>query len=340
MLTSYRIHLSPSSRRNSVRTNTPRKSASASSSSRSPESVTPQYPGTPPVDQGRVYDSTPPLTQATLPSANTLLNSSISGRISPSSRPSTSYSPNPHHTLPALSAPGLSLPVSTPSNYNYRTGTPSYHDQSLANPYPTYANTATGASQNCSHNAVGSSNFTYSHSHSNYGGHSQQNSRPASPSATMHSRHSLSHISHSRYPSSHRPPSPILVSSHTSAHSGPPTPTYPVSYADTHTYSQPHSAMVTSQPAVHNTQMQSQSYLFQSGYSPNTVIAHSPRYLPPLTLAPIQDERYTRRLETPRAYLHHSQPHAGYSQYHHSMGIGHSSWKAESMRKGVGATVI
>jgi hypothetical protein len=266
-IVSYRIHLSPGSRRNSICTNTPRKRTSVS---RSPEPVTPQHPGTPSLHHGRLYDSTSPLAQVTLPSAaNVLLNS-------PSSSPGTSYSPDPHHTLPALSSPGLSLSVPPPLNYNYLTVSASYHD----NPYPTFVNNAAGASQNSLRNAVGSStNFTYSHPHPNYGGHSQQNSRSTSPSTTMHSRHSLSHISNSRYPSSHVPPSPTSGSSKTS-HSGSSTPSYPVSCADNHTHSYypHHSATVTSQPAVHS-QLQSQSYLFQNAYTPNAVIANSPRYL-------------------------------------------------------------
>jgi zinc finger protein CreA/MIG len=266
----------------------------------------------------------------------------ISERVSATSSPSTSYSSDIHHILPAVSSSELSLPASAPLDYNYRSGTTSYPP---ANPYSTFVNNATisGPSQNGSHNAVGSTNFTYSHSYPNYGGHSQQHSRSTSPSsATMPSRHSLSHISNSHYASSAGPPSPTSVSSHTS-HSGPPTPTYSFSYGD---YTHPHSTMVASQPPVHNGQI-SQSHLFQNAYTPNGVIAHSPRYSPPLTLAPIQDERYIRRLGIPRhsqshnpPYLHHSQPLHAYSPYHHSIGLGHGVWKSEAMRKGVGAAVI
>ena len=324
MSISYRIHLSPGSRRNSARIKAPRKPASASASPRTPAP-------TPHVEEGRVIahlyhfspDSTPPLIQVTLPSASTHPHS----RISPSSTPSSSYSPNTHHILPSVSSQELSLPVSSPLSYNHRTGT-AY--QSPANSHRSSLNDPTG------YNAVDTGNPTYSHSHSNYGDQSQQHSRSTSPSPTMPSRRSLSHISNPRYPSSHGLASPISVSSHTSAHSGPPTPTYHF-YPDTHTYSHPHSTAVSIQPAANNSQIHSQSYLFQNVYTPNVI---APRYLPPLTLAPIQDERYTRRLETPRysqahnsPYLHHSQPLTG---YHHL--VGHSTWKSD-MRKGVGAVI-
>jgi zinc finger protein CreA/MIG len=344
---SYRIHLSPGSRRNSSRTSATRKRVSATSpiTPNDAESAVPPHSGSPPLVQGRVYahhstpDTTPPLTQATLPSASTLLHpriDPISERVSATSSPSTSYSSDIHHILPAVSSSELSLPASAPLDYNYRSGTTSYQP---ANPYSTFVNNApiSGFSQNGSHNAVGSTNFTYSHSYPTYGGHSQQHTRSTSPSASMSSRHSLSHISNPHYASSNGPPSPTSVSSHTS-HSGPPTPTYSFSYGN---YTHPPSTMVASQPTVHNGQM-SQSHLFQNAYTPNGIIAHSPRYSPPLTLAPIQDERYVRRLGIPRhsqshnsSYLHHV-----YSPYHHSMGLGHGIWKTEAMRKGVGAAVI
>jgi hypothetical protein len=288
---SYRIHLSPGSHRNSVRTTTPRKRSTSSKAPSNPESVTRQHP----VEQRRIYahlpDSTPPLTQATLSSAPTRLHP-ISARISPTPSPSTSYSLNTHRIPSAVSSLEVDLPVSSPLNYNYRM----IYDQ----PYGTFVN---NPSQDGSHNTV--------HSHSHYGG---PPSRSTSPCAAMPSRHSLSHINNPHYSSSHGPPSPTSVSSHTSAHSGPPTPTYPVSYPGTHPYSHSHSTIVASQPAVHNNQVQSQSYLFQNAYTPNGVIQpHSTRYSPPLTLAPIQDGRYVRRLETPchsqshtSPYLHHS----------------------------------
>jgi hypothetical protein len=205
------------------------------------------------------------------------------GRISASSSPGISYSPDPHH-VPALSSQALSLPLSPPpGNYNYRIVTPNYHDQSLANSCPTFVNNPTGPSQNASHNTIGSNNFTYSHS--DYGGHSQQSSRSASPSTAMHSRHSLSNIDNSRYPSSHAPPSPASGSSHTS-HSAPPTPTYPISYASTNSYSHSRREIATSHPTVpHNNQLHSQSYLFQNNFAPNAVATHSPCHLPPPTLA-------------------------------------------------------
>jgi zinc finger protein CreA/MIG len=329
--TSYRIHLSPGSRRNAARTKAPRKRASPSASPANPESAASQNLQTPHIEEGRIIahhfspNSTPPLIQATLPSASTLPHP----RISSSSSPSTSYSPNTHHILPAVSSSDLSLPVSSPLSYSHRSGT-TY--QSPVNPYSTFVND-TRVSQISSRNAVGTGNFTYSHSHSNYGDHSQQHSRSTSPSVAMPSRHSPSHISKPRYLLSHGPPSPISVSSHTSAHSGPPTPTHHFSYADTHTYSHPHNAMASNQPTVNNNQIHNQSHLFQDVYTPNVI---APRYLPPLTLAPIQDERYTRRLETPRysqthnsPYLHHTQPLAG---FHHSIGL--VGWKSEAMRKG------
>ena len=66
---------------------------------------------------------------------------------------------------------------------------------------------------------------------------------------------------------------------------------YPISYASTNTYSHSHSdcEIATSHPTVpHNNELHS---LFQSNFAPNAVATHSPRHLPPLTLAPIQDER-------------------------------------------------
>jgi hypothetical protein len=204
LLLSYRIHLSPGSRRNSVRTTTPRKRSTPSKTPSNPESVIRQHP-TPPVEQRRIYahlpDSTPPLTQATLSSAPTRLHP-ISARTSATPSPSTSYSLDAHRIPPAVSSPEVDLPLSSPLNYNYRI---IYYDQ----PYGTLVN---NPSQDGSHNIV--------HSHSHYGGHSQPPSRSTSPGAAMPSWH----INNSHYSSSYGPPSPTSVSSHTSAHSGPNVP--------------------------------------------------------------------------------------------------------------------
>ena len=345
---SYRIHLSPGSRRNSARINAARKRASgslSSTSSASTESGTPRHSWTPPLDHGCVYppppDSPPPLTQATLPSTSTHRHSrmdSASSRVS--ATPSPSYSSDSRHTLPTMSSSQLSFPV---LNYNYRGGTTSYHDQTLSNQYGTFVNNpspVSGTSQNDSLNAVGGSNFSYSHSSYTYDNHSQQHSRSTSPSAVMPSRLSISHINNSQYPS-HGPPSSPSVSSSTSAQSGPPTPSYAYTY-NTDQYTHPH-AMVASQPTAHNTQIHSSSHLFQDNYTPNGVVTHPPRYSPPLTLAPIQDERYIRRLENPRHlqsynsahYLPQPQPVHDYSPYHHPMGLGHGAWKTEALRKGL-----
>jgi hypothetical protein len=289
LLVSYRIHLSPGSRRNSVRITIPRQCPTSSRAPANTEYATRQHLGTPPVEQGHIYahhsqlpGSTPPLTQATLSSASTPLHP-VSGRVSTTSSPSTLYSLDTHHILPAVSSPETALPVSPPLNYDHRM---IYQDQQ-PNSYGTFVN---NSSQDKLHNTFPSSQL-----HSHCGGHSQLPSRSTSSTAAMPSRHSLSHINNPHYPSSHGPPSPspTSVSSHTSACSDLLTLTYPISYASTHPYSHSHSAIVASQPAVHNNPVQTQSYLFQNTYTPNGVIAHSLRYSPPLTLAPIQDRCYT-----------------------------------------------
>lgn len=327
---SYRIHLSPGSRRSSARTNAARKRASASSSSTrstNTESPSPQQKATPPLEQGRYSyhsisaASTPPLGQVSLPPVSALPHSRtapVTGRLSGTSSPHSSYSSDTHQVLRPLSSPVLSLPVSSSLHYNYR----SNDDQTSSNSYSAFVNTPTdlGASQN---HAVGGSNFAYANTQATYGAHS----RSASPSGVVSSRHSISHINNPQYPSHGQSPSPNSVSSHTS-HSGPPTPTYPIPYS--------HSATA----AVHNGQMHTQVNHFQNVYTPNPVVADSPRFLPPLTLAPIPDERYIRRVDllrpphNPTPYLHHSQPFSNYSPYHQSIGLGHG-WKPEGMRKGL-----
>ena len=327
---SYRIHLSPGSRRSSARTNATRKRAplpSSSSSSTYTQSPSPHQPITPPLEQGRYTcysssaDSTPPFGQVPLPPVSALTHSrTVSGRLSGTSSPHSSYSPDTHQVL---HPPALPLPLSTSLHYNYR----SDNNQTSSNTYSAFVSATPdlGTSQN---NAVGGSNFAYANTQPNYGGHAPQHSRSASPSAVVSSRHSISHINNPQYASSHgSPPSPNSVSSHPSAHSGPPTPTYPI----------PYSAPAT-QPTIHNGQVHTQTHDFQNVYAPNPVVAHSPRFLPPLTLAPIPDERYIRVLRQPHnptPYLHHPQPYSSYSPYHQSIGLGHGSWKPEGMRKGL-----
>jgi hypothetical protein len=79
------------------------------------------------------------------------------------SSPGSSYSSDAI-TSCVLPTQELSLPISMPLNYNYWSGTTSYHDQTPLNPYGTFLNNeaVSGTTQNGTHNASRGSSFTYS----------------------------------------------------------------------------------------------------------------------------------------------------------------------------------
>ncbi len=352
---SYRIHLSPGSRRNSARSSGARKRFTTTTSSESVISPPPLTP--PPLEQARVYaqnspppHSPPPLVQATLPAATTLpipssRFESASGRLS-------SSSPDSY-----LGSQGLTLSGSGHLNYNYRSGTTTYQEQSQTSGSGfTYVHTTpiSGPSSSGSGNNSGSGNFvSYQNTPTNFNSqHPQQHSTHLrNVPAPISSRHSISHINNPHYPPSQHPndnpPSPAShsVSSHHSAASGPPTPPYSLSYDDGHSYSHNSHEMLTVHSGIHNGHMGAQSHYLQNGYSSNAV-GHVPRFAsPPPTLAPIQDERYIRRQE-PRhlqthvssPYIHQPQPLSTEYSYHH-MSLGHGAWRGD-VRKGIGATVV
>ncbi|ESK87273.1 nrg1-like zn-finger transcription factor [Moniliophthora roreri MCA 2997] len=268
----YRIHLSPGSRRTSSKSagaRAPRVVGAkrGSSSVLVPSSTTANIPpppdSPPPLEQARVYihspppDSPPPLAQATLPATIVHSQSHSSQPASRTSASPTLESPYNH----AYDSPNIPPPLSTsmpshsphphphsqsPTSYSYRNSTSTYQEQMPANGY-TYVHT-TPVSQ--SHQVHSSPEASYSGSN-NYPTHqtlpnistipyySKDNSPTGSPiSASMPSRHSISHISHadSSYPSPDNsqppalsgPPSPASGSSHSiSSHtSGPSTPAY------------------------------------------------------------------------------------------------------------------
>ncbi|KAF8886957.1 hypothetical protein BD779DRAFT_1528922 [Infundibulicybe gibba] len=360
----YRIHLSPGSRRSSTRSaiaramnnsSGPGKRASTASSSADSASGPPSLSSPPALEPARVYnhnstppDSPPPLAQATLPATAHLPEHSSRS----SSSPDASYSPVNHHLVP-MSSHGMSLGGPNPQPYSYRSGTTTYQEQSQSAGF-TYVHTTPVS--HSSTNSNGNSFASYSSSHddfSNHGlphlgsssssHHAQDSPTSPVPSMSISSRHSISHISHPQsysqnQSSSGGPPSPASshsVSSHTS---GPPTPTYTVSYDDAHAYHHGNSMI-----ADHHNQ------LVHPGYSPNMSVQGGNRFdSPPPILAPIQGDRLLRREERhsqPQShsgspYLHHPQPLPTDYQYHQSLGLGHGAWKSESgMRKGVGALV-
>jgi hypothetical protein len=101
----------------------------------STEALTPpSLSSPPPLETARIYshhstppDSSPPLAQATLPATASIpLASSRMQQSSPGrSSPDTAYPPSDHH-LVSLQSQGLS----NPPNYNYRSGTTTYQEQS------------------------------------------------------------------------------------------------------------------------------------------------------------------------------------------------------------------
>ena len=366
-LSSYRIHLSPGSRRSSARSaaskamNGKKGNNHATAATESPSAPTALSP--PPLETARVYnhhstppDSPPALAQATLPATASLplTNSRMSpGRSSSSSSPDTSYPPNDHH-LVSLQSQGLS----NPPNYNYRSGTTTYQEQSQAPGY-TYVHT-TPITHPSSGSSNGNSFSSYSSPHDNFSVspiQPQNEHRDNSP-VSISSRHSISHISHpqSSYQSSTAsPPSPTSSQSVSSHNSGPPTPNYSVFHDDAHSYhhqqqhSQHHANGMMNNHHQQQQQQQhhhhAQSHLMQPQ---NGTHYHSNGRFnsPPPTLAPIQGERLIRRDDSRHSQNHntspyiHSQPVSDYS-YHQSLGLGHGAWKAESgMRKGLGAALV
>ena len=328
-LYSYRIHLSPGSRRSSARSAASKAMNGKKGNNIAPASTEalapPPLSSPPPLEPARIYshhstppDSPPPLTQATLPAtasiplANSRIQLPSPGRSSSSSSPDTAYPPSDHQ-LVSLQSQGLS----NPPNYNYRSGTTTYQEQSQGPGY-TYVHTTP-----ITHPPSGSSNGN-----------------------SFSSRHSISHISHpqsSYQSSSGSPSSPASSHSH---YSGPPTPTYPAYHDDTQSYHhQQHShhgsGMVNNDHHQQHPHSQSQSHILsqQNGnhYSYGRFDS------PPLTLAPIQGERLIRRDDSRHSQNHnyiHAQSVNDYP-YHQGMGLGHGAWKAESeMRKGLGAALV
>ncbi|KAF9529824.1 hypothetical protein CPB83DRAFT_789183 [Crepidotus variabilis] len=352
----YRIHLSPGSRRSSARSGNARKrgtntSSAASASSEPPAIPPPMTP--PPLEQAHIYthhspppDSPPPLAQATLPATAALpiphsRMDGNSGRLSSSSSPDTSYA-TPNGPMHHMGSQGVGISHSAQLNYNYRSGTTTYQEQSQPTGagYTSYVHT-TPVSNPSASGSNGANNFaSYGNSHSNF---SNQPHNRNSPPAPMHSRHSISHINNPHYPpsgSNAAPASPASshsVSSHTSA---PPTPTYPVTYDDGQSFHHNGNGMV----ADHGNQMGPQSHIVHNGYT--NAVPHASRFnSPPPTLAPIQNERYIRQEEPRHApshntspYIHHPQPLSNDYSYHQTMALGHGAWKTEGMRKG--ATVV
>jgi zinc-finger protein CreA/MIG len=325
LFSSYRIHLSPGSRRSSARSAASKamngKKANNTSPIASTESSAPPPLSPPPLETARIYshhstppDSPPPLAQATLPAT-------------------------------------ASIPL---DSYNYRSGTTTYQEQSQAPGY-TYVHT-TPINQPPSGSSNGNSLSSYSNSHDNFNvspiQQNQNDHRDNSP-VSISSRHSISHISHpqsSYQSSSASPPSPASSQSHQSA---PATPTYSVFHDDSHPYHHHHhhhhhqhsnhgNGMINNDhPQSHILSQQNGNHYHSNGHSTGRFNS------PPPTLAPIQGERLIRRPDDSRhSQNHHTSPYihtqaVGDYPYHQGMGLGHGAWKAESgMRKGLGAALV
>ena len=314
----------------------------------------------PPLETARIYshhssppNSPPPLAQATLPAtasiplASSRMHQSSPGRSSSSSSPDTAYPPSDHH-LVSLQSQGLS----SPPNYNYRSGTTTYQEQSQGPGY-TYVHTTPITPSSASSN--GNSFSSYSSSSDNFNvspiQQNQNDQRDNSP-VSISSRHSISHISHpqsSYHSSSTSPSSPASSHSHHSGASGPPTPTVPTYstfHDDSHSYHQQNShhgnGMANDDHQQQHPHSHSQSHIMpqQNG---NNYHSYARFESPPLTLAPIQGERLLRRDDSRHSQNHnyiHAQSVGDYP-YHQGMGLGHGAWKAESgMRKGLGAALV
>lgn len=367
----YRIHLSPGSRRTSARSSASKPMSGKKGNNNAPSSTEPSAAHTPlsppPLETGRIYshqstppDSPPPLAQATLPATASIPSNSSRmqqpspGRSSSSSSLDTSYPPSDHDLVPAQPQ-GLSSPL----NYNYRTGTTTYQEQSQGPGY-TYVHTTpiTHPSSGASH---GTSFSSYA-SHDNFSVSPQQtqNGHRDNSSVSISSRHSISHISHpqSSYQSSRTsPPSPASSQSVSSHNSGPPTPNYSVFHDDAHPYHH-HPQQQHSQHhgngMINNHPHQQQHHHPQPHFLPqqNGNHYHSNGHRngrfnsPPPTLAPIQGERLMRRDDSRHSQNHSTSPYihappVGDYPYHQGMGLGHGAWKGEDgMRKGLGAALV
>jgi zinc finger protein CreA/MIG len=244
---SYRIHLSPGSRRSSTRSaiaramnnNTqPLSSPTRRPSTSSSSAGSPPLSAPPPLEPARVYtfstppDSPPQLTQATLPATAHPPPECISSR--------SSSTPE---------APVSSQPISISSQHqhshtysHYRSGTTTYQEQSQGAGF-TYVHTTP-----ISHSAPDSSTHSLHHPHDSYSypsshhdddhhpvshphhhlGDASNNHDSSSPPPThvssISSRHSISHISHPH----HRSLPPSYSHSHT------PDPSSPSSPSQTH----------------------------------------------------------------------------------------------------------
>lgn len=374
---SYRIHLSPGSRRSSTRSAIARAMNSTASPKRSslpsPEAQMSPPPMSPPaLEPARLYaahspppDTPPPLAPATLPTGMHIADP-VSSRSS--SSPDNSYSPTNHHLL---SMPSNSMSLPGPQSYSYRNGTTTYQEQSQGAGF-TYVHTTPIHSTSNS-----ASNFSYSNAHGSFGNHGlpHMNSTATVIHNTRHnsessisgitSRHSISHISHPHsysqaQSSSGGPPSPASshsVSSHTS---GPPTPTYPVFHGDGHAYhadgllgneGTSHPSMGVPSHILHQNNVYHHHHHggSQTHSSSGAMGLGSGRFVdsPPPTLAPIQDERFIRREDrhstqshSSSPYIHHPQPLSSDYPYSQPLGLPTAGWKSEnSLRKGVGALV-
>ena len=374
---SYRIHLSPGSRRSaargSARGQTAKKAVIPPPVLAEPpvQVVVPSQPSPPPLsppplEQARINfthdisppDSPPPLAQATLPATATLSIAparmdAASDRSSSSSSPQA-YSSSSQNALPMSSQ---SASVSAGQTYSYRNGTTTYQEQSpgTGSAY-TYVHTTPLSQQSASaSNSSSYSSYPNSANSHNYSNHSLQHhatqSRNSPISVSVSSRHSISHISHphSSYSqnqsSSAGPASPASshsVSSHTS---GPPTPTYPVFHDDGQSYHSGNTIMAE-HPGLHTTHINSQPHILHNQYPPT--VQTSGRFdSPPPTLAPIQDERLVRRdmrhsSHHTSPYIHQPQPlPTEYSYHHQALGLGHSTWKGDNnMRRGLGTALV
>jgi len=366
LFSSYRIHLSPGSRRSTNRSgkaNAKKAAAAAAAANTNAESPIAPPPLSSPqtLEPTRIYshhssppNSPPPLAQATLPATATLPlpNSRLdaaSDRSSSSASPQAPYSPT-HQGMP-MSPQSLGMSSGNSQSYAYRSGTTTYQEQSQGAGF-TYVHT-TPVNTHSSHAGPNGSFPSYTNAHENYNTHSMNPQNRGNSPISLSSRHSISHISHphSSYTQNHQsssagPPSPASshsVSSHTS---GPPTPTYPVFHDDGHSYHHQSHNMIPDHSGMGNAHMNSQSHhIMHHGYSSN--IQNNRFDSPPPILAPIQDERHIRRDErhtqphNTSTYIHHPQPMTTDYPYHQSLGLGHGAWKGDSgMRKNVGTALV
>ena len=286
---SYRIHLSPGSRRNSSRSaiaramngsvptlnNASIRRASASSGSPEfPPSLPPQLSAPPNTSEpARAYtistppDSPPQLAHATLPATMHPPPESVSSRSS--SGPDSPYSPISqeqqlhNNQLVSMSSHPIDINGNSQPFSHYRSGTTTYQEQSQGSGYQ-YVHHNSVSPPGSAHHGMHQMNNSYSYSGSHYDSRhhpthrsDNTNSQSASSSPTTHtSRHSISHISHPNphprsYPPAHNSNSPSPVSSSN------PSPTSPASYYDDPHFDRNgilinHSAQSDHQPNISN----------------------------------------------------------------------------------------